>query len=577
MQAVDMNIQPYAVRETECPEKPHDGKKTDAEPVRNGDSFLAMVKKLIAGSKDGSAESFDVQVGTQEIQEEAGEQDLSDFSKLEENGKSKTIDLRPVKKDAGKPKKADSFDLKEKTAAENGKNLKAAQAVQNVKDIKIGFAEEVEIKNLIPQEINAEEKIAFFQEDGVKDLEKPEKKKENKNSENLLGIGSNAFLTKAERKDAGKKSSEVSEKDIKPKKPAAKQGKPVINVEDLRLKTEMQSDASVHRAGLDSRVETDNFVDMTVDFRGRMQDASGGKDALQFTGEGQKTGQTFSSMLSQEIRNTAGEIRLQLRPENLGNVKIHLKLDEGKKVNGVVTVATKEAYEAFEENLDNLAKEFKENGFEAAEFSLSWSDSSSKESFGQGFELEDNFFVKNGTNDLRQAEKSADKLNMQVHNVSQAVDAITERAQMMENTSFEMSPAERARLELEVNTLNRQNFPENRVPKQELGKDDFLQLLIAQLTHQDPTSPMEDTQFIGQMAQFSSLEQMTNMNKNFSALSDMLTGSSATNAVGKKVDLDLGSSVLSGYISAATRGANPEVMVNGNWYSWSAVKTIYAE
>ena len=67
---------------------------------------------------------------------------------------------------------------------------------------------------------------------------------------------------------------------------------------------------------------------------------------------------------------------------------------------------------------------------------------------------------------------------MQVHNVSQAVDAITERAQMMENTSFEMSPAERARLELEVNTLNRQNFPENRVPKQELGKDDFLQLLI---------------------------------------------------------------------------------------------------
>ena len=166
---------------------------------------------------------------------------------------------------------------------------------------------------------------------------------------------------------------------------------------------------------------------------------------------------------------------------------------------------------------------------------------------------------------------------MQVHNVSQAVDAITERAQMMENASFEMSPAERARLELEVNTLNRQNFPENRVPKQELGKDDFLQLLIAQLTHQDPTSPMEDTQFIGQMAQFSSLEQMTNMNKNFSALSDMLTGSSATNAVGKKVDLDLGSSVLSGYISAATRGANPGVMVNGNWYSWSAVKTIYAE
>lgn len=166
---------------------------------------------------------------------------------------------------------------------------------------------------------------------------------------------------------------------------------------------------------------------------------------------------------------------------------------------------------------------------------------------------------------------------MQVTNINRAAEVVVERTQLIENFKAEMSPEEKALLEMEVNGLNKKNFPEGRVPKQELGKDDFLQLLIAQLTHQDPTSPMEDTQFIGQMAQFSSLEQMTNMNKTFTALSDMLTGSSAVNAVGKKVDLDLGHSNLSGYISAATRGANPEVMVNGNWYSWSAVKTIYAE
>ena len=46
----------------------------------------------------------------------------------------------------------------------------------------------------------------------------------------------------------------------------------------------------------------------------------------------------------------------------------------------------------------------------------------------------------------------------------------------------------------------------------ELGKDEFLKLLVTQLQHQDPLAPMEDTDFIAQMAQFTSLEQMKNMN-----------------------------------------------------------------
>ncbi|SES67491.1 flagellar basal-body rod modification protein FlgD [Natronincola peptidivorans] len=51
----------------------------------------------------------------------------------------------------------------------------------------------------------------------------------------------------------------------------------------------------------------------------------------------------------------------------------------------------------------------------------------------------------------------------------------------------------------------------------DLDKDAFLKLLTTQLSNQDPLNPMEDREFIAQMAQFSSLEQMQNMNDNLVA------------------------------------------------------------
>ena len=50
------------------------------------------------------------------------------------------------------------------------------------------------------------------------------------------------------------------------------------------------------------------------------------------------------------------------------------------------------------------------------------------------------------------------------------------------------------------------------LPKQDqMGRDAFLRLLTTQLQHQDPTKPQADSEFIAQLAQFSSLEQLTQM------------------------------------------------------------------
>lgn len=67
-----------------------------------------------------------------------------------------------------------------------------------------------------------------------------------------------------------------------------------------------------------------------------------------------------------------------------------------------------------------------------------------------------------------------------------------------------------------------------------LGKDDFLKVLITQLRNQDPMQPLQDKDFIAQMAQFSSVEQLMDLSANMGKLSQNL--GLASNMIGKNIE-----------------------------------------
>jgi len=136
-----------------------------------------------------------------------------------------------------------------------------------------------------------------------------------------------------------------------------------------------------------------------------------------------------------------------------------------------------------------------------------------------------------------------------------------------------MSPAETARTKLEVDAFNK-TVASGKPATATMGQDDFLKILVTQLQHQDPTSPMEDKDFIAQMAQFSSLEQIRNMSQGFQKLSGLLASSEAAQVLGRSVEIRDGDSLVRGVVDKVVRGDQPLVSVNGKIYDFSQVESV---
>lgn len=76
--------------------------------------------------------------------------------------------------------------------------------------------------------------------------------------------------------------------------------------------------------------------------------------------------------------------------------------------------------------------------------------------------------------------------------------------------------------------------------KNELGMDDFFKLLTTQLVSQDPLEPLADTEFISQMANFSSLSQMENIAENMASVRVQQEAVAVMSLIGKEISADSG-------------------------------------
>jgi flagellar basal-body rod modification protein FlgD len=117
----------------------------------------------------------------------------------------------------------------------------------------------------------------------------------------------------------------------------------------------------------------------------------------------------------------------------------------------------------------------------------------------------------------------------------------------------------------------------------ELGRDAFLRLLVAQLEHQDPLNPMESSEFTAQLAQFSSLEQLFNINENLEVIKGTESEQGTENLldyIGKEVKSDQNNITV--YDGNSTKGsyslAEPgHVIISIFNSAGTEIRTIYKQ
>ena len=114
----------------------------------------------------------------------------------------------------------------------------------------------------------------------------------------------------------------------------------------------------------------------------------------------------------------------------------------------------------------------------------------------------------------------------------------------------------------------------------DLGKDTFLKLLVAQLKYQDPSNPADSTQFLAQTAQFTTVEKLNDLAKAEQDLLGAQLRFSTSNLIGRTVayqdkDSDKDDTTVTGVVTAASfTGATPTLKVGDKDVALSDVKEV---
>jgi flagellar basal-body rod modification protein FlgD len=93
-----------------------------------------------------------------------------------------------------------------------------------------------------------------------------------------------------------------------------------------------------------------------------------------------------------------------------------------------------------------------------------------------------------------------------------------------------------------------------------LNQQDFIKILLTQLTYQDPLKPMDNQQFMAQMAQFTALQQSVQLNDNMTQLIHNQAALQSVGLIGRSVDISTANGIVTGTVSGLALNENLPVM-----------------